>query len=52
MFCCLKTTLEKSDKTSLPQSSPKICNLLQLGIESCNQIIRILESLQAQGLLG
>ncbi|KAI5926861.1 hypothetical protein F4810DRAFT_492398 [Camillea tinctor] len=51
MFCCLKMALESPAKIGSFTSSRKVCTLLQLCIESCQQIVLILENLQAQGLL-
>jgi hypothetical protein len=51
MFCYLKMKLEAATY-STNRTQHRFGNILQMCIESAQQIIVILESLQAQGLLG
>lgn len=53
LFCFLKIRLESSDHCSEAlNTSRNVRNLIQMSMESSQQIINILHSLQLEGLLG
>lgn len=53
LFCLLKLRLDRGNSSGdLPPLSPTVQGLVQMCLDSCFQIIRILECLQHQELLG
>lgn len=53
LFCLLKLRLDRGNSSGdLPNPSPTVQGLVQMCVDSCFQIIRIIECLQHQELLG